>query len=376
MQSNSRKWALSLASLVLLMAAPALAHIGIASTVEGAPLDLPTSGTERVLVVGVDLDANDKVTTKDNDRAHLVFDDGTSLTIGPNSAITIDKYVFDPNKKTGDMALKLERGTMRFVGGAISKSSVVKIDTPSATVGIRGGIITVQIAPNGTVTVNFLSGATLTVTSQGVTRTSHTPGTTCSTSPGSAPTPPSAIQRGALIALSGSLSRSSPALGGTARSVGAQIRGALSGSAFSNGNGKQGPGAFPGTPADKQAGALLSSVLALTGGNSGTAALAVATLMTSVQSNPALLTALSTALATAANNNPALAPFVAAVAALSANNPVVVTALSNAAKATGNTILAQAISNPGSNPALTPVVSPVIVLPPPNQVVPANGSPS
>src|SRR5579862_2687848 len=90
---------LSIASIFAAVAGqPAEARVGIASVVEGEPRGLPPGGEERVLHVGVDMDANEKVTTKSDDRAHLVFNDGTSLTVGPNSAIIIDKYVYDPGK--------------------------------------------------------------------------------------------------------------------------------------------------------------------------------------------------------------------------------------------------------------------------------------
>jgi hypothetical protein len=112
---------LSTTALVALAGGDVAAKVGIASVVEGEPMGKPPQGEERMLRVGIDMDANEKVTTKENDRAHLVFLDGTSLTIGPNSSLVIDKYVYDPDKKTGEMALTMSKGTLRFVGGVISK---------------------------------------------------------------------------------------------------------------------------------------------------------------------------------------------------------------------------------------------------------------
>src|SRR5215468_6939357 len=129
------------AALALALALPgpvAFARVGIASVVDGEPMGLPPGGAQRVLRVGIDMNADEKVTTKADDRAHLVFLDGTSLTIGPNSEVMIDKYVYSPEKKTGEMALSVQRGTLRFVGGVISKTSEVKVTTPSASIGIRG----------------------------------------------------------------------------------------------------------------------------------------------------------------------------------------------------------------------------------------------
>jgi len=127
----------------------ASARVGVASVVEGEPLGVPPNGVERILRVGIDMSADEKVTTGANDRAHLVFLDGTSLTVGPNSTVLIDKFVFDPQKKNGEMALTVGRGTMRFVGGVISKTSEVRVKTPSASIGIRGGIFTVTVSPTG-----------------------------------------------------------------------------------------------------------------------------------------------------------------------------------------------------------------------------------
>src|SRR5262249_14149107 len=128
----------------------------------------------------------------------LVFLDGTSLTIGPNSEVTIDKYVFNPEKKAGEMALKVQRGTMRFVGGIISKTSEVKVDTPSASMGIRGGIFTVSVTALGATTATFVFGQSFTITSAGVTETTTTPGSRIIVTPGSPPTPPTPIPPGSL----------------------------------------------------------------------------------------------------------------------------------------------------------------------------------
>jgi len=189
---------LSSAALLSLPAVPAWAKVGVASVVDGEPIGLPPGGSERVLRVGIDMNADEKVTTKDNDRAHLVFLDGTSLTVGPNSVMVIDKFVYDPEKKIGEMALKVERGSLRFVGGIISKKSEVKIDTPSAVMGIRGGILTVSVSATGQTTARFLFGASFSITSEGVTRTVTTPGMIVNVSPGLPPTVPTTIPPGGL----------------------------------------------------------------------------------------------------------------------------------------------------------------------------------
>ena len=76
-----------------------------------------------MLRIGIDVQANELITTNANDRAHLVFLDGSSLTVGPNAQLTIDKFVFDPNTKTGELAINASKGVLRLVGGKISKNN-------------------------------------------------------------------------------------------------------------------------------------------------------------------------------------------------------------------------------------------------------------
>src|SRR5579871_4395882 len=85
--------------------AVAQSKVGVTSATDGDPLGKPPTGAERVLKIGIDVQANEVVSTQANDRAHLVFLDGSSLTVGPNARLTIDKFVYDPNTKTGELAI-------------------------------------------------------------------------------------------------------------------------------------------------------------------------------------------------------------------------------------------------------------------------------
>lgn len=181
-----------------MLTSPALANIGVASVVKGEPTTKPPGETERVLEIGNRMVADELVMTKANDRVHVVFQDGSSLTIGPNSAVTIDKFVYDADKKNGVIELKATKGVFRYVGGAISKTSDVVVKTPSATMGIRGGIAVFAINPNGDTTGGFLFGKMLSATAQGVTKTTNTPGTQITVRNGSPPDDPTSMPPGTL----------------------------------------------------------------------------------------------------------------------------------------------------------------------------------
>src|SRR6188768_2961161 len=133
-----------------LLAAPlaigeAAAKVGVTSATDGDPLGKPPQEAERVLRIGVDVQANELITTNANDRAHLLFLDGSSLTVGPNAQLTIDRFVFDPSTKTGELAINASKGVLRLVGGKISKNNAITITTPSSTIGIRGGITILDV---------------------------------------------------------------------------------------------------------------------------------------------------------------------------------------------------------------------------------------
>jgi hypothetical protein len=92
-------------ALALLTATEAVANVGIISVAEGEPLGKPPAEAERILRLGIDVQTGETITTQANDRTHVVFLDGTSLTVGPNARLVIDKFVYDPNTKTGEMSL-------------------------------------------------------------------------------------------------------------------------------------------------------------------------------------------------------------------------------------------------------------------------------
>jgi hypothetical protein len=70
-------------------------------------------------------------------QAGLRFLDNSDLTVGPGSSVRLDKFVYDPNKGSGSVAVEAARGAFRFSTGGQNRGEV-KIKTPSGTLGIRG----------------------------------------------------------------------------------------------------------------------------------------------------------------------------------------------------------------------------------------------
>ncbi|MEC9101888.1 MAG: FecR domain-containing protein [Pseudomonadota bacterium] len=172
------------------LAAKDVTKIGVTTIVKNKVLGEPPKMVQRRLKTGLEVYFNEKVETGPVGRTQLLFKDGTAITIGPNANMTIDKYVFDPNAGTGDMALSVTKGVFRIVGGRISKRKPIKLKTPVATLGVMGGIVVVDQAANGKLNADFLFGNKMTVTANNVTVTTRIPGRFISvTGSGQAPGP-------------------------------------------------------------------------------------------------------------------------------------------------------------------------------------------
>jgi hypothetical protein len=95
---------------------------------------------QRSLKQGDRVHQDESIATGRESSAQILFQDETALTMGPDSRVTLDKLVYDPSRKTGQMTLRAVSGTFRFVTGSGPKEGY-KIETPMGTMGVRGTII-------------------------------------------------------------------------------------------------------------------------------------------------------------------------------------------------------------------------------------------
>lgn len=103
----------------------------------------PPGAGARVLSIGTNIIYKERILTSASGSAQIILPDTATLNVGRNSSIVIDEYVYDPNAGTGKMVASVSKGLMRFVGGQISHGAGVTVNTPVATLGIRGGVATV-----------------------------------------------------------------------------------------------------------------------------------------------------------------------------------------------------------------------------------------
>lgn len=152
------KFILSLA--MLLASSPFLAlstkaqDVGTAAAVNTLSQGTPPGGGVQVLRIGARVLHNERIQTSGSGTVQLLFLDKTTLSVGPNSTLVIDKFVYDPSTGTGEMVTTLAKGALRFVGGQLSHQGAATVKTPVATIGIRGGTATIAHGQGGTRLIN------------------------------------------------------------------------------------------------------------------------------------------------------------------------------------------------------------------------------
>ncbi|HEX7888999.1 MAG TPA: FecR family protein [Ramlibacter sp.] len=135
-------WLASLAFLALALAAP-FTHAQSAGEVEfsrGVGFAQTPGEGPRTLGRGLALREGDRLTTSEGASAIIRLNDGTRMTVRPNSELVLQQYQFRENAPDNSFLLQLVRGGLRAFTGVISKNSpnAARIQTSTATIGIRG----------------------------------------------------------------------------------------------------------------------------------------------------------------------------------------------------------------------------------------------
>lgn len=96
---------------------------------------------------GLQLMNNDILLTGAKGSAGIIFTDGTTITIGPDSEFNIKNYQFKPDTETYAFSMYLNKGSAIYSSGKIGKLSPKSVDiaTPRASVGVRGTRFIIEV---------------------------------------------------------------------------------------------------------------------------------------------------------------------------------------------------------------------------------------
>ena len=100
----------------------------------------------------------DTIISKSKSNAQILFLDQTVLTLGEETELTIDEFVYDPNSQDGSFVSTVKTGTVKFITGQISKKNPdnLEVKVPAGTLGARGTEFVVLSETNNESTVVLL----------------------------------------------------------------------------------------------------------------------------------------------------------------------------------------------------------------------------
>ena len=144
--------------------APSSTPIGVAQTATQGPVTINHAGTTTPVPLepGDTIGMNDTIQTGPGGKASLLFDDNTELTLGENTKLKVDDYVYDPDGNSNKASYRFLEGAFQYVSGLLEKKNPadVRIDTPVDGIGIRGTEFIAKVNPAGnSLEVNLISGA-------------------------------------------------------------------------------------------------------------------------------------------------------------------------------------------------------------------------
>ena len=136
--------------LVLLsLTSPAFAGIGEVTEVTGmGQIKRQSNKIDADMYVSIEM--NDYIKTAKG-VVGITFDDDTQVRVDQHSELVIDDFVYDPATSQGSLGLKIALGTVKYASGNIAHNNpdTVDIETPSATIAVRGTAFTMTVDETG-----------------------------------------------------------------------------------------------------------------------------------------------------------------------------------------------------------------------------------
>ena len=111
--------------------------VGNVATLKGTAT-VTRGGMSAPLKLQDDIFKGDELQTGKNSTLVVTFTDDTTLNLSASSRVVVDNFVYQDGGKDNAALINVTRGTMAFVAAAVAKTGDMKIETPTATLGIRG----------------------------------------------------------------------------------------------------------------------------------------------------------------------------------------------------------------------------------------------
>jgi hypothetical protein len=122
---------------------------GTVKAVSGSTM-VERGGTRLPLTLGSKVFPGDTLVTGPDSRVALTLRDDTLISTGANSQLALRGFAFNPTTQEGSLFISVLRGVSAMVSGLLAKANpdAMHVDTPNATIGIRGTEFIVEVNGN------------------------------------------------------------------------------------------------------------------------------------------------------------------------------------------------------------------------------------
>jgi hypothetical protein len=152
-------YGIGLAVVLLGSVSPAAFAVGIGTITDvvNQAYHTPPGGAEVTAKVNDGLVTDETLRTEENSTISVLFVDGSELSVEAGSEVILSDYVFDAQTTASSGVIELNNGQFHFTSNGIDDSKV-SLQTPVATIGIRGTEFLVTVGKDATV-VDILDGS-------------------------------------------------------------------------------------------------------------------------------------------------------------------------------------------------------------------------
>jgi hypothetical protein len=131
------------------LAVAATSPVGSVKTVDGQAFILREGGSVPAMV-GDRVFEKDTLKTARNGSLAVVLRDDALLSLGPESEVVLDEFIFVPAEGKFSMIAKMLKGTAAYLSGLIVKLSPdsARVETPMGNIGFRGTKCLIRVGDN------------------------------------------------------------------------------------------------------------------------------------------------------------------------------------------------------------------------------------
>ena len=133
--------------------------VGVLAASAGQTERRGENGQFEVITTGDQIYLNDEIRTPENGRIQILLMDETTFSMGADSTIVVDEFIYDPGNQSGAVSATIKKGVFRFISGRIAKTTPenMKVTAGNAVISIRGTEVIGTVAPEQS-TIVLLSG--------------------------------------------------------------------------------------------------------------------------------------------------------------------------------------------------------------------------